>query len=84
MQVSTHMPSPGRAHSGATLEESPNHPPALSICCLFRAAPVAYGGSQDKSEPQPQQCGILTPLSEARDQTHILMVLVRFVIAEPQ
>ena len=42
------------------------------------AAPAAYGSSQARVEseleptPRPQQCGILNPLSEARDQTHIL------------
>ena len=30
-----------------------------------------------------QQHGILNPLSEARDQTHILMELVGFITAEP-
>ena len=31
--------------------------------------------------PQPQQCGILSPLSEARDQTSNLMVTSRIVSA---
>ena len=49
---------------------------------LFRALPVAYGGSQARGSnrsyscrptPQPQQCRILNPLSKPRDQTHILL-----------
>ena len=62
------------------------------VFCLFRAIPVAYGGSQARSQigatvaslchthsnsgsephlwPIPQ---ILNPMSEVRDQTHILM-----------
>ena len=48
---------------------------------LFRAVPVTYGSPRLRVElellmrptPQPQQRGILNPLSEARDQTHILM-----------
>ena len=31
-----------------------------------------------------QQCQIPTPLREAREQTHILMILVGFVAAEPR
>ena len=50
--------------------------------CLFRAIPVAYGGSQARGRigatvtglhHSSQQCWILNPLSEARDQTHVLM-----------
>ena len=50
--------------------------------CLFRAAPVAYGGSQAKDQfgvvaaglyHSSQQHWILNPLSEARDQTCVLM-----------
>ena len=29
------------------------------------------------------QCQVLNPLSEARDQTHILMILLRFITTEP-
>ena len=30
-----------------------------------------------------EQCQILNPLSEFRDQTWVLMILVRFITAEP-
>ena len=55
---------------------------AIIIICLFRAAPAAYGTSQArglirvvaaKPTPQPQQCRIFNPLSEAKDQTYVLM-----------
>ena len=48
----------------------------------FRAAPVAYGSSQDRDQigataaglhHSSRQCWILNPLGEVRDQTHILM-----------
>ena len=48
---------------------------------LFMAIPVAYGSSQARGwigvaavayVPQPHQCQILNPLSQARDQTHLL------------
>ena len=31
-----------------------------------------------------QQCWVLNPLSEARDPTHVLMILVRFITTEPR
>ena len=49
---------------------------------LFRAAPAAYGSSQARGRmgaaaagltPQPQQHGVLNPLSRARDRTQVLM-----------
>ena len=57
------------------------------VFCLFRAAPVAYGGSQARgqmgafaaslyhshSNDSSCQCQILNPLSEVRDRTFILM-----------
>ena len=52
-------------------------------CCLFRAAPMAYGGSQPGGwirdtaaslHHSPQQCRIPNPLSKARDGTYILGV----------
>ena len=69
------------------------------LCCFgfFRAAPVAYGGSQARDRiraiaaslhhshsnegsephlrptPRSWQCQILSPWSEARDRTHVLM-----------
>ena len=46
----------------------------FGCCCLFRATPTAYRGSQTRGTiaavaagPQPQQCQILNPLIEARD-----------------
>ena len=53
---------------------------------LFRATPVAYGGSHARTQQcqmshtynlhhSSQQHQILNPLSEARDRTHNLMVL---------
>ena len=56
----------------------------LFVCLffIFRAAPAAYGGSQAKGHIgataaslhlSSQQHRILNPLSEARDQTCILM-----------
>ena len=55
----------------------------LNIYLLFfRASPVVYGSSRARGSnqscscwptPQPQQCQILNPLREARDQTWILM-----------
>ena len=51
-----------------------------SFFWLFRTAPEAYGGSQDKGQigavattPQPQQRQILKPLSKGRDRTCVLM-----------
>ena len=52
-----------------------------SIVFHFTAIPVAYRSSkvgveselQLRPMPQPQQCQILNPSSEARDWTHILM-----------
>ena len=50
--------------------------------CLFRATPVAYGGSQARGQIRAvaaslrhnsQQRWILNPVSEARDRTLILM-----------
>ena len=50
--------------------------------CLFRAALVAYGGSQARGQigavadglhHSSGQCRILNPLKEARDQTCVLM-----------
>ena len=56
----------------------------FSFCfCLFRAAPMAYGGSQAGGQigataaglhHSSQQCWIFNPLSKARDQTQVLMV----------
>ena len=66
----------------------------LFVLCFFRAAPIAYGGSQARAvaaglhhshsntrskirvQPKPQftaQHQILDLLSEARDQTRVLM-----------
>ena len=54
----------------------------LFIYLLYRAAPVTYESSQVRNlnrssscrpMPQPQPHGILNSLSEARDQTCILM-----------
>ena len=55
---------------------------SLSFFFFLRGTVSAHGGSQARGNwscshwpiPQPQQCGILNPLSEARDQTCILMV----------
>ena len=53
---------------------------------LFRAAPAAYGGYQARGQigagatslhHSSEQCWILNPLSEARDQTRTLMVASR-------
>ena len=59
----------------------------LFVCfCLFRAAPTAYGSSQARGEMRATaaglhhsswQCRILSPLSEARDRTCILMDTIR-------
>ena len=50
------------------------------VFCVFRAAHVAYGGSQARGQMETvaagqrsPQCRILNPLSEARDRTCILM-----------
>ena len=52
------------------------------VFCLFRAAPMAYGGSQARGligavpaslHHSSQQCWILKPLSEARDRNRVLM-----------
>ena len=57
----------------------------LFVCfvfCLFRAATMAYGGSQARGQigavaaslhHSSQQHRILSPLSEARDGTRVLM-----------
>ena len=59
----------------------------LLFFCLFRAAPVAYGGSQGRdpclSVPMSQQYWILNPLIEARDQTRILMDAGGLLTTEP-
>ena len=56
------------------------------VFCLFRAAPVAYGGSQARGliratatglHHSSQQRRIGNPVSEARDQTHNLMVPIQ-------
>ena len=57
--------------------------PPLFVCfCFFRATPAAYGGSQPRGQVRTvatglchrsRHCQILNPLSEARDQTYILM-----------
>ena len=63
-----------------------------SLFCLFRAAPVVYGGSQARGligvvaaslHHSSWQHQILNPLSEARDQTRNLMVSswIRFCCA---
>ena len=63
----------------------------ILIFLFFRAVPAAYGGSQARDQIRAiaaglhhnsQQCWILNPLSEAKDQTCILM-LVRFLSSEP-
>ena len=44
------------------------------VFCLLRATPAAYGSSQARGRiPQPQQCCILNPLSEARDRNNALV-----------
>ena len=51
------------------------------------ATPVAYGSSLATAASlhhSSQQLWILNPPSEARDQTHTLMILVVFITAEPQ
>ena len=54
--------------------------------CPFRAAPAAYGSSQDRGRIEAaaaglyrssQQCRILNLLNKARDQTHVFMVISR-------
>ena len=66
----------------------------IYFCLLsfFRAAPVAYGGSQPRGligvvaahlHYTSRQCWILNPLSKARDWTATSWFLVRFVSAVP-
>ena len=64
----------------------------LFVFCLFRAIPMVYGDSQARGQiraviywptPQSQQCQILNPLSETRDQTRVLMD-IRFISTEPR
>ena len=55
----------------------------FAFVCFFRVAPMAYGGSQARSQIRAtaaslhhcsQQRQILSPLIKARDRTHNLMV----------
>ena len=63
------------------------------LCCLFRAVPTAYGSSQARGligattaglHHSSLQCQILNPLSEARDQSCILVDASRVCTAELQ
>ena len=65
----------------------PGYPYFLAFIFL-RATPAAYGSSQARGwigaagaslHHSSQQCRILNSLMEARDQTHILMILAGFV-----
>ena len=67
-----HGSSQARGQIGAVtagLHHSHSNTRSKTVCDLHRSS---------------QQCGILNPQSKARDGTLVLMVLVRFITAEPQ